>query len=50
MDMLNETTLRIERLKVLLQDTATRSDDCGILMYVAVAKLKERSSTSASNV
>ena len=49
MDMVNETEFKIERLKVLLQDT-TRPDDYGVLMYVPVAELKERTSTSASKV
>jgi hypothetical protein len=49
MDMLNEATLKIEKLKVLLQDT-TRSNKCGALMYVAVAELKERTCASASNL
>lgn len=42
MDMLSEAQLKLERLKLLLQQKQTEEHDCGTLMYVAVAELKEK--------
>eukprot|EP00250_Pteridium_aquilinum_P013069 c21111_g1_i1 orf=190-2352(+) len=42
LDMLSEAQLKLERLRLLLQQTRTETHDSGTLMYVAVAELKER--------
>lgn len=42
MAMLSEAQIKVEKLKLLLQETIIEAHDCGSLMYVAVAELKEK--------